>query len=124
MTRSVAAVAARPGFPARRAQIGRGAAKNSDPRSQWRRRSDPGTFRNAVSAPQSARIEEAGDPPLARVTHDFNNLLGIITLNLELARARAGDCELRRMIDEALSAAWQGSELTRRLAGPGRRLAT
>jgi hypothetical protein len=66
---------------------------------------------------RTARDGEAGRLPPDRIAHDFNNLLGIITLNLELARARAADGELRGMIDEALSAAWRGSELTKNLAG-------
>ena len=67
---------------------------------------------------QSTPVEqiEASGSPARRMAHDFNNLLGIITLNLELARERAGRGELREMIDEALDAAWQGSELTGRLA--------
>lgn len=70
-----------------------------------------------AAPPQSIRAcqTEANDCPTGRIAHDFNNLLGIITLNLELARERAGD-GLRKMIEEALDAAWQGSELTSRLA--------
>jgi len=69
--------------------------------------------------PQPVRVHqaEANFYPPRRVVHDFNNLLGIIALNLELARERAASgSELRKMIDEALEAAWQGSELTSRLA--------
>ena len=68
---------------------------------------------------QSTPVEqiEASGSPARRMAHDFNNLLGIITLNLELARERAGRGELREMIDEALDAAWQGSELAGHLAG-------
>ena len=67
---------------------------------------------------QPTRVEqsEASGCPTRRMAHDFNNLLGIITLNLELARERAGGGEVREMIDEALDAAWQGTELTGRLA--------
>jgi PAS domain S-box-containing protein len=56
-----------------------------------------------------------------RMAHDFNNLLGIITLNLELARERAGGSNLGEMLDDALDAAWQGAELTSRLADFARR---
>jgi len=66
--------------------------------------------------PTPVRQTEANGCPPRRMAHDFNNLLGIITLNLELARERAGGGEVRDMIDEALDAAWQGSELTRNLA--------
>jgi hypothetical protein len=56
-----------------------------------------------------------------RIAHDVKNMLGVITLNLELAReCAATGGELRKMIDEALAAAWQGSELTSRLADPVR----
>jgi hypothetical protein len=59
------------------------------------------------------------------MVHDFNNLLGIITLNLELARERAATGgEVHKMIEEALDAAWQGAELTSRLADPPPRLQT
>jgi hypothetical protein len=118
MTRSVAAVAAGPGFSDQRPQIGRTTPKNSGQRPKRQNRSDLGTSRDAVPSPHPAWIrDEAGRAPTDRVAHDFNNLLGIITLNLELARARAGDGELREMIEEALGAAWRGSELTRHLAG-------
>jgi PAS domain S-box-containing protein len=69
--------------------------------------------------PQPTRVpqKEANGFPPRRIVHDFNNLLGIITLNLELARERAANGgEFHKMIDEALEAAWQGSELTSRLA--------
>jgi hypothetical protein len=67
--------------------------------------------------PTRVRQSEANGCPPRRVVHDFNNLLGIITLNLELARERAaGDGGLRKMLDEALEAAWQGSAMTGRLA--------
>jgi signal transduction histidine kinase len=66
--------------------------------------------------PTRAEQIEANGSPARRIAHDFNNLLGIITLNLELARERAGGGEVREMIDEALAAAWRGSELTLRLA--------
>ena len=67
----------------------------------------------------ASRIQqpEANNCSTHRIAHDFKNLLGIITLNLELAReCAASGGELRKMIDEALAAAWQGSELTSCLA--------
>jgi PAS domain S-box-containing protein len=73
---------------------------------------------------QPARVQqtEANDCSTPRMAHHFNNLLGIITLNLELAReGAAGGGAVREMIDEALDAAWQGSELTNRLADFARR---
>jgi PAS domain S-box-containing protein len=72
-----------------------------------------------LADPQPTRVPqtEANSCPPRRIVHDFNNLLGIITLNLELARERAANGgEFHKMIDEALDAAWQGSELTSRLA--------
>jgi PAS domain S-box-containing protein len=77
--------------------------------------------------PQPSRVQqtEANGCPPRRMVHDFNNLLGIITLNLELARERAAmGGEVHRMIEEALDAAWQGAEMTSRLAGPAPRLQT
>jgi PAS domain S-box-containing protein len=76
-----------------------------------------------VSA-EAARACQAGPgtESAARIVHEFNNLLGIITLNLELAcmRAAAGG-EVCGMIQEALDAAWQGAELVTRLAEITRR---
>ena len=74
---------------------------------------------------QAGRVRqtEANGCAPRRMAHDFNNLLGIITLNLELARERAASGgEVGKMIDEALEAAWQGSELTSRLADLAPRL--
>jgi PAS domain S-box-containing protein len=69
-----------------------------------------------------SRQTEAAADPIGRIIHEFNNLLGIITLNLELARERAAvGGDLHGMIEEALDAAWQGSELTGRLAAARRR---
>jgi PAS domain S-box-containing protein len=76
----------------------------------------------AAISPGRVRHAEAKAAPTGRIVHDFNNLLGIITLNLELARERVGaGSELRRLIDEALDAAWQSSEMTSRLADLARR---
>ena len=72
--------------------------------------------RRPEAQPTPVEQIEANGSPTRRIAHDFNNLLGIITLNLELARERAGG-EVREMIDEALDAAWQGSELAGHLAG-------
>jgi PAS domain S-box-containing protein len=74
--------------------------------------------------PPASRVQqtEANGCPTHRIAHDFKNLLGIITLNLEFAReCTASGGELRKLIDEALAAAWQGSELTSRLADSARR---
>jgi PAS domain S-box-containing protein len=68
-------------------------------------------------APPAKQTEGSGCPT-HRIAHDIKNLLGVLALNLELAReCAAGGGELRKMIDEALAAAWQGAELTSRLAG-------
>ncbi|MGE0260752.1 MAG: hypothetical protein AB7H71_07705 [Alphaproteobacteria bacterium] len=76
-----------------------------------------------IADPQANRVRQARAEayPPRRIAHDFNNLLGVITLNLELAREHAA-CggALRALIDEALGAAWQGSELTGRIAGSAR----
>ncbi len=52
------------------------------------------------------------------IAHDFNNLLTIISGNLELLKRELGDRlrdDPREMIDDALSAAQQGSDLTDQL---------
>ncbi len=73
-------------------------------------------------SPESrAEQSRANGCAIHRIAHDFKNLLGVITLNLELAReCTVSGGELRKMIDEALAAAWQGSELTSRLADAAR----
>lgn len=78
--------------------------------------------RIAATPAHRARQATTEAYPPRRIAHDFNNLLGVITLNLELAREHdACRGELRELIDEALGAAWQGSELTGRIAGSARR---
>jgi PAS domain S-box-containing protein len=77
--------------------------------------------RAARSPATRVRQTEANGCPAHRIAHDFKNLLGIITLNLEFAReCTASGGELRKLIDDALAAAWQGSELTSRLTASAR----
>ncbi|HIM31942.1 MAG TPA: response regulator [Planctomycetes bacterium] len=49
------------------------------------------------------------------VTHDFNNLLTVITGSLELLEARVHEDDQRQLIREATEAAGLGANLTRRL---------
>jgi len=50
------------------------------------------------------------------IAHDFNNLLGIIIGNLELAMFKAGDdTKLQKQLGSAMSAAFRGADITRRL---------
>lgn len=58
------------------------------------------------------------------IAHDFNNMLGIVILNLQLARdhaATGAQDELATDIQEALESAWHGSELTKSLLAFARR---
>ncbi|MDA7949236.1 MAG: response regulator [Hyphomicrobiaceae bacterium] len=56
------------------------------------------------------------------IAHDFNNLLAVIIGNLELVAEDVGDdADLRELIDDALSSAQSGKELTHRLLAFGRR---
>lgn len=49
------------------------------------------------------------------VAHDFNNLLAIILGNLELIRDDISDVELRKMLDDSISATTRGADLTRNM---------
>src|SRR6202040_3142488 len=49
------------------------------------------------------------------IAHDFNNLLSAIIGSLELARRRATDASVIRLIDNALRGAERGSSLTHRM---------
>ena len=55
------------------------------------------------------------------VAHDMNNILGVVILNLELARERAQTGALSKLIDSALSASERGARLTHRLLAFARR---
>jgi PAS domain S-box-containing protein len=70
---------------------------------------------------QAQKMEAIGNLT-GGMAHDFNNVLGVIVGNLDLARERLGDSEdLREMVGEALEAAWRGADLTRRLLAFARR---
>ena len=49
------------------------------------------------------------------IAHDFNNLLTAIIGSLEIARRRATDASVIRLIDNALRGAERGSSLTHRM---------
>jgi PAS domain S-box-containing protein len=55
------------------------------------------------------------------VAHDFNNLLSAILSNLDLARKRATDPGVERLLEGAVKAAERGAALTRRLLAFARR---
>ncbi|WP_158808784.1 ATP-binding protein [Beijerinckia sp. L45] len=66
---------------------------------------------------QSHKMEAVGQLT-GGLAHDFNNLVGIISGNLELARMRAGQgrvAELERYIEPAMTAAKRATALTHRL---------
>jgi PAS domain S-box-containing protein len=70
---------------------------------------------------QAQKMEAIGNLT-GGMAHDFNNMLGVVVGNLDLARERLGDDEdLREMVGEALEAAWRGADLTRRLLAFARR---
>ena len=70
---------------------------------------------------QSQKMEAIGNLT-GGMAHDFNNLLGVVIGNLDLVRERlVGDPETAQIVDEALEAAWRGSDLTRRLLAFARR---
>ena len=64
---------------------------------------------------QAQKMEAIGNLT-GGMAHDFNNFLGVIIGNLDLARRQVdGNEDLAEMIGEALEAAWHGADLTRRL---------
>jgi PAS domain S-box-containing protein len=63
---------------------------------------------------QSQKMEAVGHLT-GGIAHDFNNLLAAIIGSLEIARRRATDASVRRLIDNALSGAERGSSLTHRM---------
>jgi PAS domain S-box-containing protein len=69
---------------------------------------------------QSQKMDSIGQLT-GGVAHDFNNLLTIIQGNLELLKGSPKSHEEAESLDDALSAAEQGSELTQRLLTFARR---
>jgi len=64
---------------------------------------------------QAVKMEAVGQLT-GGVAHDFNNLLGVVIGNLDIAMEQAGNNQpLRDTIQDALSGALRGAELTRRL---------
>lgn len=63
---------------------------------------------------RSQRLDAVGQLT-GGVAHDFNNLLTVIIGNLELLQMRGADERQRDLIDDALTSAEMGADLTRRL---------
>lgn len=64
---------------------------------------------------QSQKMEAVGQL-VGGISHDFNNLLGIIVGNLDLAQRKVeADSKVHKQITTALGAAKRGADLTRRL---------
>jgi len=71
---------------------------------------------------QQAQKMEAIGNLTGGMAHDFNNLLGVVVGNLEMAKPLVEtNPELRELVDESLTAAMSGAELTRRLLAFARR---
>ena len=69
---------------------------------------------------QSQKMEAIGQLT-GGIAHDFNNLLTVILGSLEIARRRATDASVIRLIDNALRGAERGSSLTQRMLAFARR---
>ena len=74
---------------------------------------------SAQASAQSATAHDTGMEKMARfagkISHDFNNILGVVIGNLDLMRRATEESKMQRRIDSALQAAVRGSDLTRRL---------
>ncbi|WP_422036524.1 ATP-binding protein [Reyranella sp.] len=79
------------------------------------RRSATEALEKARDALAQAQKMEAIGQLTGGIAHDFNNLLTAIMGSLELARKRAGDDMLRKLIDNAMQAATRGASLTQRM---------
>ncbi|HEV2186854.1 MAG TPA: MASE4 domain-containing protein [Stellaceae bacterium] len=78
--------------------------------------------RKAEAQLHQAQKMEALGQLTGGLAHDFNNHLGIIIGNLDLLGERAGrDPEEKELIEDALAAAFNGADLTRRLLAFARR---
>jgi signal transduction histidine kinase len=71
--------------------------------------------RSEAQLRQAQKMEAIGNLT-GGMAHDFNNVLGVIIGNLDLARERLSpDRELSELVQEAYDAALRGADLTRRL---------
>ena len=70
---------------------------------------------------QAQKMEAIGNLT-GGMAHDFNNLLSIIIGNLDMLRdARSADAKVTELTDDAIEAALQGADLTKRLLAFARR---
>jgi signal transduction histidine kinase len=77
---------------------------------------EAGERQKAEAQLRQAQKMEALGQLTGGLAHDFNNHLGIIIGNLDLlGETLAGDPEQKELIDDALAAAFNGADLTRRL---------
>ncbi len=80
------------------------------------RRGGEKAMRETVAALHQARILKAAGQLAGGVAHEFNNLLGTIIANLEVAADHAGDdLTLHELLQDALGAALHGAGLTQQL---------
>ena len=78
--------------------------------------------RRAEEQLRQAQKTEALGQLTGGIAHDFNNLLAVISGNLDLMRDELGDhAGLSELLEDALSSAQSGAELTHRLLAFGRR---
>jgi len=78
--------------------------------------------RRAEEQLRQAQKTEALGQLTGGIAHDFNNLLAVISGNLELMKDELkGEPDLAELLEDALSSAQSGAELTHRLLAFGRR---
>jgi signal transduction histidine kinase len=104
--------------PNRRSSTG---LRETDEVAEVLQRSEASRHRANAALQQASKMEAIGNLT-GGLAHDFNNLLGVVIGNLDLARPLLDkNSEAAELVEESLTAAISGAELTKRLLAFARR---